>query len=48
MAAAKDFILALFDIPDRGIIPYIIYADGSVKEIQFSPDDLACPTNTKG
>jgi hypothetical protein len=48
MAAGKDFFMVLFDIPKRGVVPFIIYPNGDAKEIIFSPDDLACPTNTKG
>ena len=41
MAAAKDCIVALFDIPSRGVIPFIIYPDkNEVHEVQLTPENL--------
>jgi hypothetical protein len=39
MAAANNCIIAIFNIPDRGLIPFIIYPDkNEAHEIQLTPD----------
>ena len=44
MACGEGFLIALFNVPDRGVVPFLIYPDkNEVHEIV-----PACPTNDKG
>lgn len=42
MAAANDYIIAIFDIPNRGLIPFKIYPDlKQVFEVELTKENFA-------